>query len=136
MTRHDFVDLGRSVAFATGTLLAIGLAAAASAATVEDTYVTYHAAIEAADQCTDYHLIQIGTEDAEAEWIGKAQSNMGAYIDTQIGNQISAGDRLHLVERAKGETDAHIATNGCDDPDIVRLLTIFHNELEPLLPPR
>jgi hypothetical protein len=98
--------------------------------------VRYHSAIYAADVCTDYRLIQIGEDDEDAVWIGQAQDNMGAYIDAQVGGAISAGDRLHLVERAKGETDAYIADHGCDDAGTVELLTVFHSELEPLLPPR
>ena len=80
----------------------------ASAQTVEETYVRYHAAIFAADECTDYDLIQLGTDDADAEWKSQAQNNMGAYI----------------------------AENGCDGPMAQELLGIFNRELEPLLPPR
>ena len=108
----------------------------ASAQTVEEVYVRYHAAIFAADECTDYDLIQIGEDDEDAVWKGQAQDNMGAYIDAQVGGAIGAGDRLHLIERAKGETDAYIGDHGCDDPKVQELLAIFSNELEPLLPPR
>ena len=108
----------------------------ASAQTVEETYVRYHAAIFAADECTDYDLIQLGTDDADAEWKSQAQNNMGAYIDAQVGGAIGAGDRLTLIEAAKSETDAYIAENGCDGPMAQELLGIFNRELEPLLPPR
>lgn len=111
-------------------------AAPASAQTVEETYVRYHSAIFAADACTDYDLIQVGTEDADAEWKSQAQNNMGAYIDAQVGGQIGAGDRLHLIEAAKSGTDAFIAESGCDGQMAQDLLMIFSNELEPLLPPR
>ena len=111
-------------------------AAPASAQTAEDIYVRYHAAIFAADECTDYDLIQIGQDDADAVWKSQAQDNMGAYIDAQVGGAIGAGDRLHLIERAKGETDAYIGDHGCDDPQVLELLSVFDTELEPLLPPR
>ena len=94
------------------------------------------AAIFAADECTDYDLIQIGQDDADAVWKSQAQDNMGAYIDAQVGGAIGAGDRLHLIERAKGETDAYIGDHGCDDPQVLELLSVFDTELEPLLPPR
>jgi hypothetical protein len=103
---------------------------------MEDVFVRYHSAIHAAEICTDYHLEQDGPTDPDADWIEKAQSNMGNYINGQIGSAIGAGDRLHLIERAKGETDAHIGDLGCDDPKSVMLLEIFSNELEPLLPPQ
>ena len=108
----------------------------ASAETAQDVYVRYHAAIFAADECTDYDLIQVGTDDADAEWKSQAQNNMGAYIDAQVGGAIGAGDRLTLIEAAKSETDAYIAENGCDGPMAQELLAIFDRELEPLLPPR
>jgi hypothetical protein len=111
-------------------------AAPASAQTVEEVYVRYHAAIFAADECTDYDLIQVGEDDEDAVWKGQAQGNMGAYIDAQVGGAIGAGDRLHLIERAKGETDAYIGDHGCDDAKVQELLMVFTNELEPLLPPR
>ena len=118
------------------SVAAILAAVPASAQTVEETYVRYHAAIFAADECTDYDLIQVGTDDADAEWKSQAQNNMGAYIDAQVGGAIGAGDRLTLIEAAKSETDAYIAENGCDGPMAKELLAIFDRELEPLLPPR
>lgn len=111
-------------------------AAPASAQSVEEVYMCYHSAIFAADACTDYDLIQVGTDDADAEWKSQAQNNMGAYIDAQVGGQIGAGDRLHLIETAKGDTDAYIVEHTCDDAEVQELLVIFNNELEPLLPPR
>lgn len=108
----------------------------ASADAVQDTYVRYHAAIFAADACTDYDLIQVGTDDADAAWKSQAQDNMGAYIDAQVGGAIGAGDRLHLIEQAKSETDTYIGEYGCEGPMAVELLGIFNSELEPLLPPR
>ncbi len=111
-------------------------AAPAAAETAQDVYVRYHSAIYAADACTDYRLIQVGEDDEDAVWIGQAQDNMGAYIDAQVGGAVGAGERLHLIERAKGETDAYIGDHGCEDPQVVELLAIFDRELEPLLPPR
>ena len=57
------------------SVAAILAAVPASAQTVEETYVRYHAAIFAADECTDYDLIQLGTDDADAEWKSQAQNN-------------------------------------------------------------
>jgi hypothetical protein len=111
-------------------------AAPASAQTVEEVYMRYHSAIFAANECTDYDLVQIGEDDEDAVWKGQAQNNMGAYIDAQVGGQIGAGDRLHLIETAKSETDAYIVEHTCDDGEVQELLVIFNNELEPLLPPR
>lgn len=108
----------------------------ASAQTVEEVYVRYHAAIFAADECTDYDLIQLGTDDPDAEWKSQAQNSMGAYIDAQVGGAIGAGDRLTLIEAAKNGTDTYIAENGCEGPMAQELLTVFSSELEPLLPPR
>jgi hypothetical protein len=104
----------------------------------EDIFVRYHSAIHAADLCLDYRFEFDGTaaEDPDSEWIGRAQENMANYISGEIGGAIGAGDRLHLIERAKGETDAYVGDHGCDDPKTVELLAIFTNELEPLLPPR
>lgn len=112
------------------------LAGVAGAETVEDTYVRYHSAIEAAEQCLDYKFRQDGSDDPEQQWIGEAQSAMSAYIDAQVGHAIGAGDRLHLIERAKGETDAYIHEHTCEDPHSAELVMLFRNELEPLLPPR
>jgi hypothetical protein len=109
---------------------------AAGAETVQETYVRYHSAIEAAEQCLDYNFRQEGSDDPEQLWIGEAQSRMSAYIDAQVGHAIGAGDRLHLIERAKGETDAYISEHTCEDPHSVELVTLFQAELEPLLPPR
>lgn len=110
--------------------------APASAETVEDVYVRYHAAIFTADECTDYDLIQLGTDDADAEWKSQAQNNMGAYIDAQVGGAIGAGDRLALIEAAKAGADAYIVESGCEGATPQELLGIFNRELEPLLPPR
>lgn len=121
--------------------LALALAASsfggpAQAETAEDEFVRYHGAIEAASLCTDYRFDQQGVNDEDAAWIGEAQDAMGNYINGQVGGAIGAGDRLHLIERAKGETEAYVGDHGCDDPQVAELLNIFHSELEPLLPPR
>jgi hypothetical protein len=113
-----------------------GIAEAETLETVEQTFVRYYSAIEAADQCLDYNFTPVGTDDAEQQWIGEAQSRMGAYIDSQVGHQIGAGERLHLIERAKGETDAYIGEHTCDGGRALGLLALFQTELEPLLPPR
>lgn len=117
-------------------LSAASFAAPATAETAEDRFVRYHGAIEAASLCTDYRFDQQGVNDEDAAWIGKAQDAMGNYINGQVGGAIGAGDRLHLIERAKGETEAYVGDHGCDDPKVAELLGIFHAELEPLLPPR
>ena len=113
-----------------------GIAEAETLETVEQTFVRYYSAIEAADQCLDYNFMPVGTDDTEQQWIAEAQSRLSAYIDAQVFHAIGAGDRLHLIERAKGETDAYISEHTCEDPYSVELVTLFRNELEPLLPPR
>jgi NADH:ubiquinone oxidoreductase subunit D len=126
----------KAMAAAAVAVTMTGLSGIAGAETVEETYVRYHSAIEAAEQCLDYRFRQEDSEDPEQQWIGEAQSRMSAYIDAQVGYAIGAGDRLHLIERAKGETDAYISEHTCEDPYSIELVTLFQTELEPLLPPR
>jgi hypothetical protein len=128
--------VARGTGLSVFAIAAICPAGPAGAQSAEDAFVRYHSAIYAADLCTDYRFEQVGEDDEDAAWIGRAQDNMGNYINVQVGNAIGAGDRLHLIERAKGETDAYVGDHGCEDPKTVELLAIFTNELEPLLPPR
>ncbi|MEX0808374.1 MAG: hypothetical protein WD044_06565 [Dongiaceae bacterium] len=129
---HPFKTMA-AAAIAASTLTFSGQG---NAQTVEDVYILYHSAISVADLCKDYQFEMHGTDDPDQEWIGQAQANMGAYIDAVVNNQVSAGDRLHLIERAKGEADAYIHEHGCDDPLAQERLALFEAELEPLLPPR
>jgi hypothetical protein len=88
----------------------------------EDTYLRYHRAIVAAEQCAHQ---KFGTPE---------QSRFATYIDGKLGTDLSAGRKLTLIEQAKTEVGDLVEKKGCGDPDVADLLALYDAELAPLLP--
>ena len=128
------------VTSSTGPILA-GIAAAillagvqrASADTVEDTFLRYHAAIHAAAVCEGRHLEQNSMDDPDASKIAMNQERMGAVINEKVMGEIAAGRRLSLIEAAKADVDASVKAKGCDGDEAKDWLQLFHADLEPVI---
>ena len=100
---------------------------------VETEYLDYHRAIYAAVLCQGAGLEQKGVGDPNAQQIMTAHENLAQAISVSVGDEISAGRRLTLIEQAKTEIRELKKTKGCDDPEMKRVLDIYHTELEPAL---
>jgi len=120
-----------------GLVAALALIAAAQTraddTAVETEYLDYHRAIYAAVLCQGAGLEQKGIGDPNAQQIMTAHENLAQAISASIGDEISAGQRLHLIEQAKTEIRELKKQKGCDDPEMKRVLDIYHTELEPAL---
>jgi hypothetical protein len=88
---------------------------------VETTYLHYHRVIHAAERC------RLDFPFGSAE-----QSRMAGYIDAKVNNEISAGRRLSLIEKAKHDVDKLVNAQGCSS-DVSDLLAVYDKELAPLL---
>jgi hypothetical protein len=100
---------------------------------VETEYLDYHRGIYAAVLCEGAGLEQKSVGDPNAQQIATAHEHLAQVISASIGDEIAAGQRLHLIEQAKSEIRALKQKNGCDDPEIKRVLDIYHTELQPAL---
>jgi hypothetical protein len=87
----------------------------------EDTYLRYHRAIIAAEQCAHQ---KFGTPEHE---------RFDTYIVGKLGTDLSAGRKLTLIEQAKTEVVDLVEKKGCGDPDVADLLALYDAELAPLL---
>jgi hypothetical protein len=121
-----------------GLVAALALIGAAQTRADDDTaveteYLDYHRAIYAAVLCQGAGLEQKGIGDPNAQQIMTAHENLAQAISASIGDEISAGQRLHLIEQAKTEIRELKKQKGCDDPEMKRVLDIYHTELEPAL---
>jgi hypothetical protein len=87
----------------------------------ETTYLHYHKVIHAAERCR-----------LDFPFGSPEQSRMAGYIDAKVNNEISAGRRLSLIERAKHDVDKLVDAHGCSR-DVADLLAVYDNELAPLL---
>jgi hypothetical protein len=105
----------------------------ASADSVEDTFLRYHAAIHAAAVCEGRHLEQNSMDDPDASKIAANQERMGAVINGKVMGEIAAGRRLSLIEQAKSDVDATVKSKGCDGDEAKAWLALFHAELEPVI---
>jgi hypothetical protein len=122
------------VALLVGTILIGGAPVRADDDTaVEDEYLDYHRGIYAAVLCEGAGLEQKGVDDPNAQQIAAAHERLAQAISASIGDEIPAGQRLHLIEQAKSEIRELKQKKGCDDPEIKRVLDIYHTELEPAL---
>jgi hypothetical protein len=105
----------------------------ASADTLEDTFLRYHAAIHAAAVCEGRHIEQNSMDDPDASKIAANQERMGAVINAKVMGEIAAGRRLSLIEAAKADVDAAVKAKGCDGDEAKAWLDLFHAELEPVI---
>jgi hypothetical protein len=87
----------------------------------EDTYLRYHRAIVAAEQCAHQ---KFGTPEHE---------RLNTYIDGKLTTALSAGRKLTLIEQAKTEVGDLVEKKGCGDPDVADLLALYDEELAPVL---
>jgi hypothetical protein len=87
----------------------------------EDTYLRYHRAIVAAEQCAHQ---KFGTPEHE---------RFDSYIEGKLATGLSAGRKLTLIEQAKSEVGDLVEKKGCGDPDVADLLALYDEELAPLL---
>ena len=112
------------------TIAAAGFAAAASMtglaraddATMEPVWEHYWMAVAAANQCENYNFSSV-QYDA-----------MTHYIDQRVNYEVGAGPRTHLIDDAKDAVRDRAFKYGCNDQQIAGLLTVFHTELEPVIP--
>ena len=111
-----------------GVLSAAGMAAlavlavpAAAQDAAKDTYLRYHQAISVVEKCDERVFNQ------------NEYSNMEAYIDKQINNQLGAGERLHLIEQGKTNAYELVTKWGCDSDKVNEYLELFERELQLVL---
>jgi hypothetical protein len=122
------------IAFLAGMVLIGGAQVRADDDTpVETEYLDYHRGIYAAVLCEGVGLEQKGVDDPNAQQIAAAHERLAQAISQSIGDEIAAGRRLHLIEQAKSEIRELKQKKGCDDPEMKRVLDIYHTELEPAL---
>ncbi len=100
-----------------GLALGLGWPAPASAQDMTLVYARYHMAIRAAVLCR-------GVAPDAATW-----RRWAAYIDAKTEHELGAGERLTAIEGAKTDVRILVRTRGCDDEDLVYLLSIFDAEL-------
>jgi hypothetical protein len=106
---------------AAGAAVVPGAATVLAQDPVESTYVHYHRVIHAAERCR-----------LDFPFGSPEQSSMARYIDAKVNNEISAGRRLTLIEKAKHEVDKLVDAHGCSS-DVADLLAVYDKELAPLL---
>jgi hypothetical protein len=100
---------------------------------VENEYLDYHRGIYAAVLCEGAGLEQKSVGDPDAQQLAAAHEKLAQAIADSVGDEISAGRRIQLIEQAKSEILELKQKNGCGDPEIKRVLDIYHTELEPAL---
>jgi hypothetical protein len=113
---RGLVATGGLAAFA-----ALAMPAGAQDDAAKDTYLRYHQAIAITEKCE------------EREFNQAEHSNMAAYIDQQVKNQLGAGERLHLIEQAKSNAYELVTKWGCDSDKVSEFRTLFQEELLPVL---
>jgi hypothetical protein len=101
---------------------------------VETEYLDYHRGIYAAVLCEGAGLEQKGVGDPSAQQLATAHASLAQAISQSIGDEIAAGRRLHLIEEAKSDIRDLKQKKGCGDPEMKRVLDIYHTELEPAQP--
>jgi hypothetical protein len=100
---------------------------------VESEYLDYHRGIYAAVLCEGAGLEQKTVGDPNAQQLATAHQKLAQAIAAGINDEIAAGRRLHLIEQAKSEIRELKQKKGCGDPEMKRVLDIYHTELEPAL---
>jgi hypothetical protein len=111
----------RGLLTAAGLTAVAALAMPAAAQDAKDTYLRYHHAISVTEKCE------------EREFNQSEYSNMEAYIDKQINNQLGAGERLHLIEQGKTNAYELVTKWGCDSDKVNEYLELFERDLLPVL---
>lgn len=96
-------------------------------------YGGYHRMVHAAAACA-YPGIDIrdNADDATSEdkmVADHAQMAIAAKIEERLGADLSAGDKLFLIETARDDVDAMIMKNGCDDNEDVALVHAYDQQL-------
>ena len=97
-----------------------GLAHADDAA-MEPVWKRYWMAIAAEGQCEN------------RKFTGSEYDAMTHVINKKVHYEIGAGPRTHLIDDAKSDVWDRVFKYGCQDQEIVDLLALYHNELEPAL---
>ena len=100
---------------------------------VEQEFLDYHRGIYAAVLCEGAGLEQKSAGDPNAQQLAAAHEKLARAIADTVGDDIAAGRRTQLIEQAKSEIRELKQKSGCGNPEIKRVLDIYHTELEPAL---
>lgn len=110
---------GMLLAAAAASLWAGGTARAADS-DVEQIYMNYHGAIEAAKLCRDMTFDQA------------AHNKMAAVINQHLSGEIG-GERQKLLARAKDNMRGLVGSQSCNDSQVQEALALFDSDLAPAL---
>ena len=110
------------VAAALGMATSVASVARADDAAMEPVWEHYWMAVAAANQCENWQFSQ------------PQYDAMTHVINQRVNYEIGAGPRTHLIDDAKEAVRDRAFKYGCNDQEIVGLLAVFHNELEPVIP--
>ncbi|HVM85760.1 MAG TPA: hypothetical protein VMW18_17840 [Candidatus Binatia bacterium] len=119
MLKSSFVALSAAVLLAGA---ATGLSTAAKAQDdMTAAWTKYQEAVRVAELC------RYMKHDA-AQW-----AKMGPYIDSKVNHEISGAERLTLIEEAKTDARKVAKLKGCGSDDAKTLLSLYDQELAPLV---
>jgi hypothetical protein len=100
---------------------------------VEQEYLDYHRGIYAAILCEGAGLDQKTAGDPSSQQLAAAHKKLAQAIAASVGEEIEADRRAELIAQAKSDIHERKQKDGCGDPEIKRVLDIYHTELEPAL---
>ena len=80
-------------------------------------YARYHMAIRAAQLCR-------GVTAGDAVW-----RKWASYIDDKTDHELGAGERLSVIDGAKGDATYMVRREGCKSDDVKDLLALYDAEL-------
>ena len=118
MLKSTFTALSVTALLAGATA---GFGATASADDMNAAWSKYQEAVRVAELC------RYMRHDASA-W-----AKMGPYIDSKVNHEISGAERLTLIEDAKTDARKVAKLKGCNSDDAKTYLSLYDNELAPLI---
>jgi hypothetical protein len=104
-----------------GLVALVGAAGAAMTNDMDLVYGKYQMAIRAAQLCR-------GAPDSDAAW-----RRWSGYLDAKTNHELGAGERLSIIEGAKGDVTYMVRRQGCDSEAIKDLLGLYDAELAGLI---
>ena len=98
-----------------------GVAWSATLTPAEQSYLDYHFAIAAEEICTDTEFSQ------------DQMTRLEMRVDALVGEDLSAGTSLNLIQDAKEKLNDLHSGGGCTDPKIAAGRAVFDSELKSAL---
>jgi len=126
------------------SVLALGTAAWIAATPVaaaqsggEESFLGYRKMVFAASSCR-YPALDVryneDATDAEKAAADAAQARIAALIEEKTGADLSAADKLFLIEKARDEVRGWISSKGCKAPEVTALVERFEQEFPGVAP--